>query len=137
MANKFTKSVLERQQKEAREAAVQKQKSPDEPPASKEVVLPQPTAAEPAAQPKAPQKNTAKPASVLTKSKTADTQNESSDALSGLLSQVLTRENQRSAKNKTFYLDVEVIERIKMICEKEKIAESKLVNDILKKVLGI
>lgn len=41
----------------------------------------------------------------------------------------------RKAKNKTFYLDCAVLDALKKAAQKQQIAESKLVNDILKKVL--
>ena len=43
----------------------------------------------------------------------------------------------RLAKNKTFYLDGELIEIIQATAKSQKITESRLVNDILRSVLGI
>lgn len=43
----------------------------------------------------------------------------------------------RAAKNKTFYLDNELIQAIQDAAATQKVAESRLVNDILRSVLGI
>lgn len=43
----------------------------------------------------------------------------------------------RLAKNKTFYLDGDVIDMIKNAARAQGVTDSKLVNDILRKVLGI
>lgn len=43
----------------------------------------------------------------------------------------------RLAKNKTFYLDSDVINAIKVTAQKQSVTDSKLVNDILRKVLGL
>lgn len=48
----------------------------------------------------------------------------------------IIKKDERRAKNKTFYLDEDVIDAITKTAKKQKIAESKLVNDILKHVLG-
>jgi len=53
------------------------------------------------------------------------------------LSAFLIPQNLRKAKNKSFYLDDDVISAIKIQSTKRKITESKLVNDILKSVLGV
>lgn len=47
----------------------------------------------------------------------------------------IVRENRRKAKNKTFYLDETVIQAIQKSASTQHITESKLVNDILKKIL--
>lgn len=44
---------------------------------------------------------------------------------------------QRAAKNKTFYLDTDVISEIKRQAKKQGTTESKLINDILKNILGL
>lgn len=49
----------------------------------------------------------------------------------------LRREPQRVAKNKTFYLDGEVIDAIKSTARAQQVTDSKLVNDILRRVLGL
>ncbi|MBZ9626415.1 hypothetical protein G9F71_026795 [Clostridium sp. FP2] len=43
----------------------------------------------------------------------------------------------KNSKNKTYYLETSAIDEVKKIAKKQKISESKLVNDILKHVLGI
>ena len=53
------------------------------------------------------------------------------------LTDFLEIEPRREAKNKTFYLDVEVIEAISAAARKQNVADSKLVNDVLRRVLGI
>ena len=53
------------------------------------------------------------------------------------LGEYIRRTPQRSAKNKTFYLDEAVISAIKAAAKRQKVTESKLVNDILSKILGI
>jgi hypothetical protein len=49
----------------------------------------------------------------------------------------LTHEPQRVAKNKTFYLDAAVIEAVKRISREQQVTESRLVNDILRRVLEL
>ncbi|MCB5389117.1 hypothetical protein LIQ05_19455 [Blautia glucerasea] len=44
---------------------------------------------------------------------------------------------EKSVKNKTFYLDTEVIKYVKKHAKVQKVSESKLVNDILKHVFKI
>lgn len=44
---------------------------------------------------------------------------------------------EKSGKNKTFYLDTEVIKHIKKHAKVQKVSESKLVNDILKHVFKL
>jgi len=51
------------------------------------------------------------------------------------LSDLFDREAERKAKNKTFYLDDSVIQAIKKTASDYHVTESKLVNDILKKIL--
>lgn len=51
------------------------------------------------------------------------------------LSDLFDREEERKAKNKTFYLDDSVIQAIKKTASDYHVTESKLVNDILKKIL--
>ncbi|MBZ9626432.1 hypothetical protein G9F71_026880 [Clostridium sp. FP2] len=43
----------------------------------------------------------------------------------------------KNSKNKTYYLETSAIDEVKKIAKKQKISESKLINDILKHVLGI
>lgn len=47
----------------------------------------------------------------------------------------INKSNQRMAKNKTFYLDIDVIDAIKSAAKGQHIPESKLVNDILTHIL--
>jgi hypothetical protein len=49
----------------------------------------------------------------------------------------LTRDTQRVAKNKTFYLDIAVVDAVKRISHEQKVTESRLVNDILRGVFGL
>lgn len=51
------------------------------------------------------------------------------------VSDYLQREPTRQAKNKTFYLDGDVIKAIKATAKAQGVTDSKLVNDILKRVL--
>jgi len=53
------------------------------------------------------------------------------------ISGYLRRDTQRLAKNKTFYLDTQLIEAIKSTAKKQNVTDSKLVNDILRRVLGL
>ena len=112
MANKFTKSVLERQAKERR---LQPQEHPAAPTPLTE------TSPKPAAQtPTKPEK-------------TLPLEDSPFPDLAGLIS----HSEGRKAKNKTFYLDTSVIEAIHKAAVSQKVTESKLVNDILKKILGV
>ena len=47
------------------------------------------------------------------------------------------KEKQRAAKNKTFYLDEEVITTLHNTAKRQGITDSKLCNDILRSVLGL
>lgn len=110
MANKFTKSILERQEKE-------RKTSPDIhgslQPAPQEANQPQiPPEQPPVIKKEEPKKQI------------------------GNLSQYLTPKKQRQARNKTYYLDEAVILAVKCTAEAEHVTESKLVNDILSKLLN-
>ena len=97
MENKFTKGVLERQEREYNK------QSPGQPSVSQNEYIPAQSSP-----------------SVLD------------------LSDLFDREAERKAKNKTFYLDVSggsVIQAIKKTASDYHVTESKLVNDILKKIL--
>lgn len=97
MENKFTKGVLERQQREYNKHLIEQS------PLSKNI----------------------------------ETVSDSSPSPSSLnLSDLLERGEERKAKNKTFYLDDSVIQAIKKAASDYHITESKLVNDILKKILS-
>jgi len=95
MENKFTKGVLERQQREYNKHLIEQS------PLSKNI----------------------------------ETVSDSSPS-SLNLSDLLERGEERKAKNKTFYLDDSVIQAIKKAASDYHITESKLVNDILKKILS-
>ncbi|MBW9150356.1 hypothetical protein K2F40_15460 [Clostridium sp. CM028] len=49
----------------------------------------------------------------------------------------IIEKSSKSSKNKTYYLETSATNEIKKIAKSQKISESKLVNDILKHVLGI
>lgn len=53
------------------------------------------------------------------------------------LSAYLSHGEQRIAKNKTFYLDAVVIDHVKQAARKQGVTDSRLVNDILRRVLGL
>ena len=61
----------------------------------------------------------------------------SARALPGDIGDFIRPQLQRQAKNKTFYLDGDVIIAIKKTAKQQGITDSKLVNDILRRVLGI
>jgi len=141
MANKFTKSVLERQAKErrAQSAATQPPASAAEPvaapPAPESVDAPQTASVqpiEPPLQPPAAQSADAAPlaAPVHRTSRAKKPVVPNLDAY-------IVRDEGRSAKNKTFYLDIAVIEAIRAAAASQKVTDSKLVNDILRKILGV
>lgn len=138
MANKFTKSVLERQAKEAKDARLHSKTDPapslsaapdSKPKAAAETdINTPPVISTPAAVPV----QTPPPAPVAPK-------RQSRAAVSGQvdLSAFIIRNHERTAKNKTFYLDAAVIDAIKKAAAAQKVTDSKLVNDILKKILGV
>lgn len=53
------------------------------------------------------------------------------------LSEYIRPAPQRLAKNKTFYLDSDVIDAIRNTAKQQKVTDSKLVNDILRRVLEL
>lgn len=134
MANKFTKSVLERQAKEAKDAklhthTVEISPSESKPEATDVVTAPimktEPKSSNIQSPPKTSESSTPKRQPKTTVSGQVD------------LSAFIIRDNERSAKNKTFYLDAAVIDAIKAAAAAQKVTDSKLVNDILKKILGV
>lgn len=134
MANKFTKSVLERQAKEAKDAKLHTHTaeiSPSDPePEVTDVVAAPVMKAEP------------KSSNIQSPPKTSESstpRRQPKTTVSGQvdLSAFIIRDNERSAKNKTFYLDAAVIDAIKAAAAAQKVTDSKLVNDILKKILGV
>lgn len=127
MANKFTKSVLERQAKEMHATPtpepIQPALSTAEPPAPV-VETPAPIREpEPLPEPKMPM--IAEKPAVKKSRATPD------------LSDYIIRNEGRTAKNKTFYLDRAVIDAVHRAASAQKITDSKLVNDILRKILDI
>lgn len=140
MANKFTKSVLERQAKEMRqhparaakpagEGETPAQEIPQEAPAAipaeqpEAAAAPAPKAAEPPAEQPAPRARAARqprPAAPPVD-----------------LTEFIVRDEGRMAKNKTFYLDAAVIDALHRAAVSQKVTDSKLVNDILRKILGL
>lgn len=131
--NKFTKGILERQAKEAKagkSAAAGLAQSAKLPQAPVQTPAPETgpavsgaygdsgeAAAAAAVQEKKPSRKKTAPAVDLT--------------------EYIVREPGRTAKNKTFYLDTAVIEGIQQAAKAQQVTESKLVNDILKKILGL
>ena len=113
MPNKFQKSVLERQKTESerKQSAFVSLVSQDDTEALKQT---EPCFEEPA----------------VTHLVSASTKAE------GINSFIRPRAT-RTAKNKTFYLDNELIQLIQSTAKSQEITESRLVNDILRSVLGL
>lgn len=139
--NKFTKSVLERLEQEAKQQP-KAPKSTQPPPVISEpeplpaVIEPIPIA-EPAAEPAIEPKKTELPA-VAAEIPPVKREEKPAPVSPGVdLSQFLRPDNRRTAQNKTFYLDQGVIDAVKAAAKKQKVAESKLVNDILRSVFGL
>lgn len=137
MANKFTKSVLERQAKEAKKEAKDARLQ------SKATAAPSLSAEpKPSADSESELKNTPKSSTTSTatvQAPPASTPKRTRTKSSGQvdLSAFIIRNTERSAKNKTFYLDAAVIDAIKSAASAQKVTDSKLVNDILKTILGV
>lgn len=124
MANKFQKSVLERLEEEAKRQSVNKKKAiPVEPVVSEEPV------------------SMSEEEHTIPEEETIDLIKEEvpseREPFIPDISQFIRHETQRVAKNKTFYLDSDVIDSIKITAKKQHTTDSKLVNDILRKVLGL
>lgn len=136
LTNKFTKSVLEREQKEQKsiESIVPVIKQPAdiekmiEATSEQVPVLP----AEPIQFAEEP--TTITPPPVIKQQSTPIKKTPTPTVMN--LDAFLNPSENRQAKNKTFYLDTAVIDAIKQAATANHMAESKLVNDILKKVLG-
>ena len=144
MANKFTKSVLERQAKERRQhpdgQAEGERQAPASPAgtaadtpledmhsgAAAQAEHPEPPAADSGSREPQPL-----PAQPKARSKSA----KAAPAVD--LTAFIVRDEGRSAKNKTFYLDAAVIDALHRAAVAQKVTDSKLVNDILKKLLGV
>lgn len=119
-ANKFTQSVLERLEQEAKaqkqDEKAKKSVSPATATAKEEKVIP--------------------PAKFEEKQKVLSIVQEKTAQIPDL-SLFLQPTTDRNAKNKTFYLDTEVIDALHLAAKAQKMTDSRLCNDILKKVLGI
>lgn len=148
MANKFTKSVLERQAKERRQHPDEQaggerttpaaQAQPIADPAPTPADLPDHSAAEAKAA-TTPQTRDAEavqePAVVPAQPRPRTKSTKAAPAVD--LTAFIVRDEGRSAKNKTFYLDAAVIDALHRAAVAQKVTDSKLVNDILKKLLGV
>lgn len=113
MANKFTQSVLERLEQESKSS---KQNQPQ-------------------GKALAPSVETSeqKP---LSQERSKEIKKEPRKKTTDLLDQYFVSPSSREAKNKTYYLDQRVIDGIHQAAKKRGVADSRLVNDILSKVLG-
>jgi hypothetical protein len=122
MANKFQKSVLERLEEEAKRQSSQKKAgvTEDSPLADERAVEQEPAVRT---------AEIAEPENVIV----APVQ----ESFIPDISQFIRHDPQRVAKNKTFYLDADVIDNIKITAKKQRTTDSKLVNDILRKILGL
>lgn len=145
MANKFsksieyqTKNILERQAKERKEEnKASTEAASQKPPAATDTIKEvTPEGISQAANIKeAASADTLimeKPPAKETKKQTAS---DTSPAM--LLQNFIIQDEGRKAKNKTFYLDDDVIKAIKQAAAAKKVTESKLVNDIFKQLLGL
>ncbi len=146
MANKFTKSVLERQAKEMRQHPVRAAK----PAGEGETAAPETPAVEPIAQaapaaiPAEQPEATAAPAPTAAEAPAAQPAPRARAARQPKpaappvdLTEFIVRDEGRMAKNKTFYLDAAVIDALHRAAVAQKVTDSKLVNDILRKILGL
>lgn len=122
MSNKFQKSVLERLEAEEKR---QKQPPADPKPNDKK------TTAITLKETPSPVKN----AAPTLQEDTAPT--DKPGYMTPDLSAYLSHDEQRIAKNKTFYLDAVVIEHVKQAARRQGVTDSRLVNDILRRVLGL
>lgn len=149
MANKFTKSVLERQAKEMRQHPARAAKPAGggetpaqeaaETPAAQEAPQAAP-AAIPAEQPEAaaaPAPKAAEPPAEQPAPRARAARQPRPAALPVDLTEFIVRDEGRMAKNKTFYLDAAVIDALHRAAVAQKVTDSKLVNDILRKILGL
>lgn len=144
MANKFTKSVLERQAKEMRQHPVRAAKpagegetAAPETPAVEPIAQAAP-AAIPAEQPEAAAAPAAAEAPAEQPAPRARAARQPKPAAPPVdLTEFIVRDEGRMAKNKTFYLDAAVIDALHRAAVAQKVTDSKLVNDILRKILGL
>lgn len=128
MQNKFTKGILERQE---REFKAQKAAQPAGEPTAAPTPEPQ-TTPEP---PQIPAPITPPKPAVTAPAPSAEAKPAPAQDSADPLSAFIVRDNGRKAKNKTFYLDGAVIQAIRRAAAAQHVPESKLVNDILKKIL--
>ena len=149
MANKFTKSVLERQAKEMRQhpARAAKPAGEGETPVQEAAAVPAAQAAPqaapaaiPAEQPEAaaaPAPKAAEPPAEQPAPRARAARQPRPAAPPVDLTEFIVRDEGRMAKNKTFYLDAAVIDALHRAAVAQKVTDSKLVNDILRKILGL
>lgn len=141
MANKFTQSILERQE------LLEKHRKPTgrapeiasadaEPPAEKTSNLRLDAASAEKTEPEVSALNE-QPETLAVPKKKSGGGKVKAEPKPVDLSAYLVPETPRLAKNKTFYLDTAVIEAVHEAATEQKITDSKLVNDILRKVLGL
>jgi hypothetical protein len=131
MANKFQKSVLERlEAEENRRKAAEKADKPETESMPEENAVPQEEETAPERQPEAVEAKAAP--SILERLAEA-----SAPVAPGAIGAYISHDDQRVAKNKTFYLDVAVIDAVKRISQEQQITESRLVNNILRGVFGL
>lgn len=144
--NKFTLSVLERLEQEEKRARERKSETPaegapqttEEP--TKEEKAKTETIPSSVKEEKSPQttpqvvKSTPKKEEPVAKAPVRS-QEEAQEIPD--LSQFINVTPERVAKNKTFYLDQEVIDGVRAAAKAQKMTDSRLVNEILRGVLGI
>lgn len=138
MANKFTKSVLERQAKEYKTHRAQPE-TQDIPAPVQQASLAGPVVSAEETVPAQAELAVAvsEPTPPANRRPAAKSRQQQSAAPIPDLTAFIVREEGRAAKNKTFYLDAAVIEAIHRAATAQKVTDSKLVNDILKKILGV
>ena len=138
MANKFTKSVLERQAKEMRQhpARAAKPAGEGETPVQEAAAVPAAQEA-PQAAPAAPAPKAAEPPAEQPAPRARAARQPRPAAPPVDLTEFIVRDEGRMAKNKTFYLDAAVIDALHRAAVAQKVTDSKLVNDILRKILGL
>lgn len=140
MANKFTKSVLERQAKEMRQHPARAAKPAGEGETPAQEAPAAATAAIPAEQPEAaaaPAPKAAEPPAEQPAPRARAARQPRPAAPPVDLTEFIVRDEGRMAKNKTFYLDAAVIDALHRAAVAQKVTDSKLVNDILRKILGL
>lgn len=135
MANKFTKSVLERQAKEAKDSRLHPKTTPAPTLSAEPKPLDVPSVETKTKEEKP--KRTLQPVQTPPVSGSSKSAGRSKRSGQLDLSSFIIRDHERSAKNKTFYLDSSVIHAVKAAASAQKVTDSKLVNDILKKILNV